>query len=157
MTEKPYLSAFFFCERVLQEQDGVPSVVRIIDIIGLNQLAPEGGAPATALMMFIAFKNRGYQGLGEIQIAGTRPSGKPLSREALKLEFQPNRGQNVVVNAQLSLTEEGTYWFDLYLDGQLLTKTPLTVALTKNLSAVQAPAAKQERSPSATDDARREE
>lgn len=161
MTRKPLVNAFFFCDRVLHEADGVMSAIRIIDLIGVSALSEVEGKPLAVAptTLFIGLKSGDYKGVCEIALVGKRPSGKALKRQAMSVDLEgEQKGVNVVVQAHLHLPEEGVYWFELYLNDELATRTPLTVVLVpKPTSSLPGPADEQARTPSPTGSAPRAE
>jgi hypothetical protein len=131
-TKPPYLAAAFFCDQVLQEQDGVASAIRIIDRIFIPELAPPKDAKAAADMrMFISFKGGGYVGKATVKLAPTAPSGKALKEQQIEIQFsrELNAGANIIIRAALAFEEEGVYWFDVYCNDELVTRMPLDVQL----------------------------
>lgn len=130
----PYLAAALICENVLLEQDGVSSVIRIIDRIFVPELAsdkePSGLVPLT---LFLSFKSGGFVGKGTAKLIIVSPSGKAAKPQETPLEFKgdPNGGANMIVRAAIAFKEEGVYWFDVYYDSELVTRMPLDVQLMK--------------------------
>ncbi len=135
-TKPPYLAAAFFCENVLTEQDGVASAIRIVDRLFIPKLSPakpaEGTAtPAALINLFISLKGGGYSGKGQVKFVPVTPSGKSLTPQEMEIEFpkEPNAGANIVVRTAIAFKEEGVYWFEIYFNGELVTRTPLDVQL----------------------------
>ena len=132
-TNRAHLTAAFFCERPLLEQDGVMSAIRIFDRIFVPQLEqsepPKAPVPLTLVLMF---KSGNYSGPASVKISPVPPSGKKPSKEIeqkLELPNQPNGGANLLANISFAPKEEGVYWFDIYFNGELITRTPLDVQI----------------------------
>jgi hypothetical protein len=127
----PYVAAAFICEKILQEQDGVASAIRIIDRIFIEKVNAPGDerTGAAELMIFISFKGGGYTGKADVLLAPTMPSGKPMKSQQLEVQFpkEHNAGANIVVRAAIAFHEEGVHWFNVSLNGELVTRMPLDV------------------------------
>jgi hypothetical protein len=132
----PYLSIAVICERVLREQDGVLSLIRVIDrlthtIVGRE--LPDPLPPVSHMMWFVlALKSGSARGRQTLKIVQEQPSGlrKDLLEHSLMLEGE-DRGTNFVAQAQMRFDEEGVYWFDVFLNDQFMTRMPFR--LTYNL------------------------
>ncbi|MBN2319866.1 MAG: hypothetical protein JXR49_12340 [Acidobacteria bacterium] len=131
--EGPYLSAAFLCERVLEEKDGVKSAMRIVDRI-ISQVhgkeAPEKMPKLNApLSLFLSLKTGKKPGKHEIKIGFTRPDGSNAPEQIFRINLEPpdGKGTDMILNLNLGLEQEGTYWFSVYVDELLLTKIPLTL------------------------------
>jgi len=129
----PHLQMALFCERVLEEKDGVLSVVRVIDRVVQTATGP--GAPADMpafpynLTMVISVKSGKAKGGHEIAITQEAPSGirTELGRPVRFLLEGEERGHNLVIRVTITFEAEGLYWFDVNLDGELVTRMPLRV------------------------------
>ena len=132
----PYLQMAVFCEKVLEERDGVISVIRVIDRInetasGPN--APEAMPPFEALLTaVITLKSGKARGGVQVEIEPEGPSGLKKPRAVMTAQMEGNeRGQNLIMNIQMRFEEPGPYWFSVYIDGQLITKIPFSVQYTR--------------------------
>ncbi len=129
----PYLSTAVFCEKVLQEKDGVVSVIRIVDrfiLTASGPQPPEKMPPMTiATTAFLSFKSGFAKGSHTVKLVSMDPSGRPAGPEALLPVFfeGDDRGANITVNVNLRVAEEGLYWFEVLLGERLITKIPLRV------------------------------
>jgi hypothetical protein len=127
----PWLQAAVFCEKVLNEQDGVLSAIRIVDRINVagGHGAPETMPPVTInLFAFLAFKAGSARGSATIRLRQEDPSGlraPPLLFQAL---FEgEDRGVNLVFNVNFEVRLEGLHWFDVLVGDVLVTRMPLRV------------------------------
>lgn len=132
----PYLLMAVFCEKVLQERDGVLSVIRVIDRFTQTALGPD--APETMpafsynLNAVINLKSGSARGTVTIQIEPELPSGLRLPRVSMSALMEgEDRGHNFLLNIPTTFTEPGLYWFSVYLDDQLLTRMPFRVVYTR--------------------------
>lgn len=132
-TSGPHLSAALICERVLNEQDGVASIVRIIDRVMF--VVDEGGEPVDkqyVFFMYLSFKSGAARGAHDIEIRMEKPSGLTgPSIKASALFEGEERGVNIVMQSALEPDEQGLYWFDVLLNGERVTRIPLRVIYQK--------------------------
>jgi hypothetical protein len=133
----PYLQAAIICERVLQEQDGAISAIRIIDRLTHFVQGPD--VPDTLppfqqrIALLVAFKSGAARGRHTIRLDLEKPSGEqaPLGQFPVHFEGE-ERGVNLVINTDFQPDQEGLYWFDVSLGderlgSQRLTRMPLRV------------------------------
>lgn len=132
-TGGPHIIAALICENVLTERDGVNSCIRIIDKVTIVAEGPQ--APATMplrilpIKIFLCLKNGKAQGNVTLEIRFIKPLGgspKP-DRRTLHFEGGEDKGQNLIINANVEVDEPGLYWFEFYLNNQLTTRTPFSV------------------------------
>lgn len=131
----PYLSAALVCERVIQEQDGVLTAIRIIDRIIQSAIGveapdemPSFGVNITLLVVLKAGAARGRH---QVRITIEAPSGEQMPQEAtlpVLLEGE-ERGVNLILTLGFLAEQEGLYWFNVYFGDQdtLLTRVPLRI------------------------------
>lgn len=123
------------CEKVLQEQDGVLSVIRVVDRIiqtAIGPEAPEEMPPVPInLTVVVVLKSGSALGRNNVRITLDGPSGLPVGPEiSLPVHFEGDeRGSNLVLNLGFQAEDEGLYWFNVELEpqGVLLTRIPLRV------------------------------
>lgn len=132
----PYLQAALLCERVMQEKDGVLSVIRIIDRVIHTAMGPETPdtmAPLTyALTALVILKSGGSRGTVQVKIDMEEPSGLTTPGPSMSALMEgEDRGQNLVMGMQMTFKETGLYWFNVYVDDQLITKMPFRVVYTR--------------------------
>ena len=131
----PYLQVAVLCEKALQEQDGVLSLIRIVDRITTTAIGPDAPAEMppvpvnlTAVIVLKAGQARGRYGL---RIGLEAPSGLDAGPDVhlpVFLEGE-DRGVNLVVAVNLQAEQEGLYWFNVFFgdDEVLLTRIPLRI------------------------------
>jgi hypothetical protein len=123
----PHLAAAFVAEKVLQEQDGVLTPVRIIDrmmfLIPSGQDHPE----PVPLTLVVALKSGGARGSYPLAVTLENPIGQqiPLAPPNTVFLEGEERGVNLLVPFAFAPEIEGLYWFDVYFDGQRITRVPL--------------------------------
>jgi hypothetical protein len=123
----PHLQSALVCERVLQEQDGVMSAIRIIDRI-FFLLGPDGQPVDAAhpIIFLISFKSGSARGRYTVTVEREKPSGERSGSFQAPVLFEgEERGVNLVVNAQFEPDQDGLYWFDVLFEDQRVTRIPL--------------------------------
>src|SRR5215469_7350249 len=117
-TDGPFVQAALFCERVLEEKDGVASFIRVIDRIisqAIGPGAPEKMPPTTfAITLVVGLKSGFAKGSYSVTVQGRSPSGRSMPPATLPVLLEgDDRGANVIGRMQLELEEDGLYWFDV--------------------------------------------
>ncbi len=123
------------CERVLQEQDGVLSFIRMVDRIVSTAVGTDVPAEMPAvpvnLTMVIVLKSGDARGSYAVRVGLEAPSGQHLGDQQLPvlLEGEGDRGINLIVNLAFQAEMQGIYWFSVYFGDQdvLLTRVPLRI------------------------------
>ena len=129
----PYLSAAFFCEKVLVEQDGVKSAIRIVDRVTHTVAGPAPPAEMEPfnynIFLFLRFKSGRARGTKRLEIHPIKPSGEslPPSRRTILFEGEDDRGVDSIGRIMLQIDQVGIYWFDIILDGFSITRVPFRV------------------------------
>jgi hypothetical protein len=125
--EGPHLQVAAVCDRVLQEQDGTISAIRIIDratfVAGDDGRPVEGRQPVVFL---IAFKSGAARGRFTVELLREKPSGEqgPVLQAPVFFEGE-DRGVNLILNAIFEPDQEGLYWYDVLFEGERVTRIPL--------------------------------
>lgn len=127
---KAHLSMAVFCERVLREADNVLSVIRVID--RFNVFGPTATMTQPQPLPFtvlISFKSGILRGKQLLEIRPISPSGTDMQRLSFPMLFEGDdeRGNALIAQMSLSFNEEGLYWFDVYLNEELVTRMPLRI------------------------------
>lgn len=132
----PYLTTATFCEQVLQEATGVISLIRIVDRMTITSTgadAPEEMPPAQLnWTLVITLKSGDARGSHPVKIVPQLPSGETKSPLIMSVHLEgDNKGQNIISRMTMDLEMPGIYWFNIYVDDQLLTKVPLEVIYSR--------------------------
>jgi len=119
-----YIQAAVLCERVLEERDGMLTPVRITD--GLVRRGPKiFDYQMTALVIVRA--GEGVRGEIPVRIELQMPSGNVTAKATMRAK---SIGQNLVFNMNVTFSESGLHWFNVYLQGELTTRMPFRVVST---------------------------
>jgi len=125
----PYLVIAAFCEKLLREQDGVISLIRLVDrwqIIGPEEQMPPAFIP---LNLVVIFRSGAFRGPAQLTISPITPSGNPMPpiNASVYFEGDDDRGAAVATPLAIPVTEPGVYWFELKLLGQAVTQLSMRV------------------------------
>jgi len=125
----PYLTIAVLCEKVLEEKDGVPSLIRIVERFTITGKSPSMQPTVISPMLVIGLKAGTFRGEAAIQVQPVLPSGerRPALRLPVHFEGDDDRGVIVIGQLQFLVTEPGLYWFEIKLFEALLTKIPMRV------------------------------
>jgi hypothetical protein len=139
----PYLAAALMCERVLEEKDQVLSIIRVVDIFYVQSFPRDLAKEAQALSPLVAvlcFKKSFAETSPvkhTVSLVLHGPSGTPIktagqTEEALVASFvfeAEKTAANIVVNTLLPTDkiEFGTYWYQVTVDGEQVTRIPFKV------------------------------
>lgn len=132
-SDGPFLAAALLCERVLTEQDGVISLIRIVDRLTHTVVGPQAPAAMPPVriswQLVLIFKSGAARGRAEVVLQLEEPSGLRVPHQTLLPVFfeGDDRGVQLIVALDLELTQEGLYWIDVLLEGRLMTRVPLRV------------------------------
>jgi hypothetical protein len=135
----PHLQMAAFCENVLEDKEGVLSLVRVVDQVTQTATGPD--APdqmppfiLSHLTLVIMLKADQARGRYAVKIRPEDPSGIQLPPAELPIHLEgSNRGVNLLVPLQIPISLEGVYWFDvLFMPGRneedrLLSRVPLAI------------------------------
>lgn len=125
---RPYLQMALFCEKVLREQDDVISVVRIIDRLLRSGSEREMQTFTHPITTVIVFKAGFIKGKMRIRLSPKSPSGEQLGEHEFPVLFESDdRGAGVILNINFTFQSEGLYWFDVFLEDELVTRMPLRI------------------------------
>jgi hypothetical protein len=124
----PYLALAVICERALIEKDDVMSLVRIFD--QWNVKGPFQKMPVTfvSLWVVISMRSGSFRGKAGVSVNPKTPTGVDLPQFQAVIHFGDKGDQqsaNVIAQMAFTAEDEGIYWFDVRLDGRMLTKIPL--------------------------------
>ncbi len=129
----PYLQAALICEKILVEQDGVKSAIRIIDRLTRTVAAPDAPDEMVPfekdLQLLIRLKSGRARGRKTLSILVVKPSGESPGAQTHPVMFggEDDRGSDVLVNLLINFDQVGVYWFEISVDGSRLTRVPFRI------------------------------
>jgi hypothetical protein len=126
--KRPWLAVAAICEKALVEKDRTPSVIRIIDTLTVESDEPKMPAGMLRFTLFLMFRGGPATGTKSLKISGLAPSGKEIVNHEHQLRLLGDEHSSILdIAMQMSVSDEGLYWFEIRLDGNLETRVPLRV------------------------------
>ncbi len=130
--EGPYIQAACFCNMVIEDKGGVLSLIRIIDTLthrAVGPSPPEDMEPVSYQMKLVLMLKPGSaRGRHELKIVPELPSGLSDTSTGMSVHFDgEDKGTNVVTDMHYTFTQEGLYWFHVFLEDEHLTSLPFRV------------------------------
>ena len=145
----PFLSVACICEKVLVEQDGVKSVIRVIDRL-IHTVAgpqpPEDLEPFEHDMtLLIKLKSGSARGVYPIEVRLIKPSGEspPPFSQSVMFEGEEDRGVDIIMRMKIIFDMAGVYWFEIDLKGTRLTRLPFRVVYMPQVMQIGGPSGDQ--------------
>ena len=132
----PFLSAAIICEAVMQDAANKMSAFGISDglVAYLSKDAPanipsEENPAIIQLNMLIIIRSGDSPGKHMMKISALAPDGKrtTVHEQELILTDPPHGGFQLKIVAQVSLSSNGIYLFDVILDNKRITRMPYNV------------------------------
>ena len=129
--EKPIVAAACLCEKVLEDKDGVLSLIRIVDTftVGAAPEVFERLNPHLALTLVVILKSKGQVGKHDLtmQLHGPTQS-QPPSTVPVEFLVGPLSTVNVRVEIAIGVIKNfGDCRIELSFDGESLTTVPFRV------------------------------
>ncbi len=128
-----YVAAALFCENIIEDKEGVNTIVRIVDKVFVKSSRPfeefvhSESTPLLQIMAFVSIKTATKQKL-RLRVSIQTPSGKVGFETRKELESRPDwGGATLKMQIAIKVREEGAHWLSLYNNKELLTQMPLTV------------------------------
>jgi hypothetical protein len=136
----PHIAAAFLCEKILQENDGVQSFIRVVERFNVPILPklppgvqlPPGVIINQLLQCFLVVSIKAGTTSGgkyHMFLQLNKPDGSQLPKNSFDvfLNGDNENGVTAVTPIAMPQPEEGLYWFDIYFEETLLTRVPLRV------------------------------
>lgn len=126
---RAYLALAIFCEKVLREADNVLSIIRVIDRFTVTGATPEMSPTTLNFILVISFKSGFLRGKQLLAVRPKSPNGQDMAQMAFPILFEgdDDRGNALIAQINFLVDQEGPYWFDVYLNEELVTRMPLRV------------------------------
>ncbi len=130
----PYVQVAAICQTsLIDKQTDALSVIRIQDRIAVMGLTDEmQPQPLANYQLVLCLKSGEMRGKGTLRLTPLSPSGKVLPHAETTVLFEGDeRGNALIAPLAVVAEEEGLYWLEITLDGQLLTRVPFRVMYQK--------------------------
>lgn len=126
---RPWVQVAVICHTALVEQTtGQLSVIRITDRVAVGGITPQMQPQPLQLTMALVVKSGDMQGQYNIRLRVNSPTGQVTMGQEIMMLFEGgDRGVQSIIPIGMIVTETGTYWFDVVLEEEILTRVPLTV------------------------------
>jgi hypothetical protein len=125
---RPWVQVAAICHTALVEATGQLSVIRITDRIAIGGVTPQMQPQPLQVTMALSIKSGEMHGQYNLRIRVTSPQGQETMGQDIMILFEGgDRGVQSVIPIAMVVTETGTYWFDIVLEEEVLTRVPLTV------------------------------
>ena len=130
---RPYVQIAAFCRTTIQDITGSLSLIQLIDRLPVNGITDEmQPTPITGLTLVVVLKAGFMRGRSTLKITPMTPSGTEMPSAESSILFEgEERGVAGVFPMAFIATEEGLYWFDVYVNGDRLTRIPLRILYQK--------------------------
>jgi hypothetical protein len=119
--EGPWLAAAVFCESVIEDHNGARSLIRLHH--GGEFFDAQKSAAYAEPVLFLSFIGGKRRGRFSVEIVGRVPGRSP--RQVAVIQFAldgPGSGHDAYALVHIAADVEGIAWFDILLDGRLLTR-----------------------------------
>lgn len=124
----PHLGVAAICEKVMREQDGVVSMIRMIDTFNIKGDAKKLRPGVISFVIYVAFKSGEALGERTLELISYSPSGKKVKSEKQRVKFEgAEQGVGAIFRVTMTINETGVYWFQVKLNRQDVTKIPLRI------------------------------
>ena len=124
----PHLAMALLCDRVLQERDGVLSLIRVVDRFTIPGTTKEMPPSPLQTTLVIAFKSGATTGKHTVKLRPVKPSGESMPEQEFPALFEGrDRGIGIVAQIAFMLDEEGLYWIDVFFEEAVVTRIPMMV------------------------------
>lgn len=133
----PYLLLAALCQRAQQDQYGSLSIINVLEqlVVGSDAADAPERMPTFRFQANLAVSMAAgdVRGVRTLSIVPHQPSGERLDAVSQPVEFK-GQDQRVtfISNVSMDMTHEGIYWFEVRLDGRLMTQIPLRVTYERN-------------------------
>jgi hypothetical protein len=132
----PILTAALLCEKVLVDQDGALTPVRIVDVITLpsGTVIEAGSILKLDLTLLFLFKSGEARGDRQFRLFLVKPSGNREEAGTWTSTFAapPEGGANIRMGLALKWEREGLYWFEVFLEDTELARIPVRVRIAQS-------------------------
>jgi len=130
----PMLQIAVFCERILEENDGVMSIMRIVDRVIISTDKDEMQPGMVELGIVVAVKSGDAIGKRKVKLVGVDPKGESIFQILSEFDLKgAGHGTRIAKQIPIPVASPGMHWCDVYIDNQLHTKMPLDIVYRKRV------------------------
>lgn len=128
----PLLKAAVICETVIPRNDGVLSLINIVDQRTITAegpaVPPEMPPQEWEFHLVLMFVSGTFVGKTAISVTVQGPDGLRKPIHSAEHFFEGGaRGANFIIRMKFTFQTEGLYWFDVYANDQMVTRVPMRV------------------------------
>ena len=126
---KPWVQVAIFCQTaIIEANTGTMSIIKNIDGVTLSGKTPDMQPSPVQLTLALILKSGDMKGQYSVKIRCNTPSETATEGPSFPLNFEGgDRGIQTAIPFGFIATESGIYWFDLLIDGQVITRMPVRV------------------------------
>ena len=125
---RPWVQIASFCQIALKEGNQRLSLIRIVDRITINGQTPEMQPTSIQTTLVVILKSDFMRGPATVGIRPVTPSGGELPVVETNVLFEgDDRGIQLIIPVAVTAQEQGLYWFEVLVDGEIFTRVPLRV------------------------------
>ena len=136
----PWVGAATFCDRLLLEEEGFYSIIRMVDSVTADPAQPSAaGVPAPMqldLILFIMLRSGVKPSHSQLRVRRNAPNGTAGMTPSQMVDL-PGDGMSVPIQISFHLDFDmpGRYWFDIMLDDLIMSRVPLLVKINQPTNA----------------------
>ena len=106
----------------------INSLIRIIDSFNVTGDEKELPPGLVAIQIYLQFRAGDAVGDRTVEIVNVSPSGERGTPMKNTLHFEGGaQGAAIIFNVKMMVKETGIYWFHVTVNGQEMTRIPLTI------------------------------
>lgn len=130
-----YVGAALFAGEVIEDKQGLYSLIRVYDEVHAEMAPdtpePSAGQPVTIpLVGLVSLRTGSAYGRHTVRLDLVAPDGERKDGQPFDLAIEEgSTGINIPLNIRFRAKGAGRYWFEVLVDGELLTRIPMTVVL----------------------------
>lgn len=129
---EPYLLVAVICQRAQQDQYGSFSIINVLEqlVAGSDDPNAPEQMPSFRLdaNLVIVFASGSQEGQRTVTVVAEQPDGTRLQPVDQRILLRGgDQRATIVSDLSLDISQTGVYWFDVFLEGRLVTRIPLRI------------------------------
>lgn len=124
----PVCVALVICDQVVLGNDGTPTLVRIVDTVGVPaEIEPGRTVDVRGVSLFLSLKNADAAEDYQATLSIVAPSGDKtvIGTVTVPTTGNPSSGRNVISPVRLPWSGEGLYWYEVAVADTLIARSPV--------------------------------